>query len=160
MASGGDDGSVVVWDIGQAKPLKRFGALPAELRATGGGGSSGGLLKSGHIGAVYSLDFSADSSILASGGADCTVRVWNVKRSDSVGTDGAGDSGNDGAGGSGLIATGTGTDGDSVADSVVSLFRTKRTPIYRVRFTPRNLLLTAGPFTPYSTANAAAAANM
>jgi transcription initiation factor TFIID subunit 5 len=27
---------------------------------------------------VYSLEFSADNNILVSGGADCTVRVWDV----------------------------------------------------------------------------------
>jgi transcription initiation factor TFIID subunit 5 len=98
---------------------------------------TGGLLKSGHMGAVYSLDFSADSSVLASGGADCTVRVWNVKRSDPSGAVVVGEDG-------GVAAS------DNPANVVVSLFRTKRTPIYRVRFTPRNLLLTAGPFTPFS----------
>jgi WD40 repeat protein len=41
IASGGDDGSVVVWDIAQGKPIKRFGALPVELRAAASATSTG-----------------------------------------------------------------------------------------------------------------------
>lgn len=32
---------------------------------------------------------------------------------------------------------------------LLATFRTKRTPVHTVQFTPRNLLLTAGPFRPY-----------
>lgn len=33
----------------------------------------------GHSSSVYSLAFSAESSLLVSGGADWTVRCWDVK---------------------------------------------------------------------------------
>lgn len=33
----------------------------------------------GHNASVYSLDFSGESSLLVSGGADWTVRCWDVK---------------------------------------------------------------------------------
>lgn len=33
----------------------------------------------GHTAAIYSLAFSAESSLLVSGGADWTVRCWDVK---------------------------------------------------------------------------------
>lgn len=33
----------------------------------------------GHTGSIYSLAFSAESSLLVSGGADWTVRCWDVK---------------------------------------------------------------------------------
>jgi transcription initiation factor TFIID subunit 5 len=33
----------------------------------------------GHTASIYSLAFSAESSLLASGGADWTVRCWDVK---------------------------------------------------------------------------------
>jgi len=33
----------------------------------------------GHTASVYSLAFSAESSLLVSGGADWTVRCWDVK---------------------------------------------------------------------------------
>ena len=34
---------------------------------------------SGHTASIYSLAFSAESSLLVSGGADWTVRCWDVK---------------------------------------------------------------------------------
>lgn len=33
----------------------------------------------GHTASVYSLSFSAESSMLVSGGADWTVRCWDVR---------------------------------------------------------------------------------
>jgi len=33
----------------------------------------------GHSGSIYSLAFSQESSLLVSGGADWTVRCWDVK---------------------------------------------------------------------------------
>jgi len=33
----------------------------------------------GHTGPIYSLGFSAESTMLVSGGADWTVRCWDVK---------------------------------------------------------------------------------
>lgn len=35
----------------------------------------------GHTSSIYSLAFSAESSLLVSGGADWTVRTWDVKSS-------------------------------------------------------------------------------
>lgn len=35
----------------------------------------------GHTASLYSLTFSAESSVLVSGGADWTVRCWDVKSS-------------------------------------------------------------------------------
>lgn len=32
----------------------------------------------GHTGPIHSLSFSAESTVLVSGGADATVRVWDV----------------------------------------------------------------------------------
>ena len=33
----------------------------------------------GHVSSIYSLSFSAESSLLVSGSADWTVRCWDVK---------------------------------------------------------------------------------
>lgn len=33
----------------------------------------------GHTASIYSLAFSAESSLLVSGGTDCTLRCWDVK---------------------------------------------------------------------------------
>lgn len=48
-----------MWDLGSSSLLK-------ELR--------------GHEDAVYSLSFSRDGSLLASGGAEPLVRLWDVRR--------------------------------------------------------------------------------
>ena len=58
MASGGEDGSVFLWDLASGRKIKQ--------------------MKS-HKGTIYSLDFSTDGSVLASGAADNTVKVWDVK---------------------------------------------------------------------------------
>lgn len=34
----------------------------------------------GHTGFIYSVEFSADSNVLASGSADGTVRIWDVNK--------------------------------------------------------------------------------
>lgn len=57
MASAGEDKSIMLWDLGSGKRIKKF---------------------TGHTGFIYSLNFSADNGVLVSGGADSTVRVWDV----------------------------------------------------------------------------------
>jgi transcription initiation factor TFIID subunit 5 len=49
----------MLWDLGSGKRLKTM---------------------TGHSDFIYSLDFSSDGNVLVSGSADCTVRVWDVKR--------------------------------------------------------------------------------
>lgn len=58
----GEDKSIMLWDLGSGKLLKKM---------------------LGHKSTVYSLDFSKESSILVSGGSDCTVRLWDVKKGTS-----------------------------------------------------------------------------
>ncbi len=58
LASGGQDGSVRLWDVSGGRPLQ---SLP------------------GHTGGVPSVAFSPDGRLLASGGADKTVRIWEVR---------------------------------------------------------------------------------
>jgi len=55
----GEDASVMLWDLGSGKLLKKM---------------------VGHKSTIYSLDFSKESSILVSGSADGTVRLWDVKK--------------------------------------------------------------------------------
>jgi WD40 repeat protein len=57
LASGGEDGTVRVWDTGTGRPLATFEA---------------------HTGTVYSVVLSAGGQVLASGGEDGTVRVWDT----------------------------------------------------------------------------------
>jgi len=56
----GEDLAINLWDIGSGKRIKKM---------------------TGHTSSIYSLAFSAESSLLISGGADWTVRSWDVKSS-------------------------------------------------------------------------------
>ena len=58
LAAGSDSGEVLVWDIGTSKCLHTL---------------------TGNTGAIFSLDFSrGDSGLLASGGQDGVIRLWEV----------------------------------------------------------------------------------
>lgn len=59
MASGGEDRTLIVWDLGTGKRLKTM---------------------TGHTGFIYSVSFNSDSTVLVSGSADGTVRVWDVNK--------------------------------------------------------------------------------
>lgn len=54
----GEDLAINLWDIGSGKRIKKM---------------------TGHTASIYSLSFSAESNLLVSGGADWTVRCWDVK---------------------------------------------------------------------------------
>lgn len=136
LASAGEDCVIDVWDLGSGRRLKTM---------RGHGKTS-----------IYSLCFSRDGSVLVSGGADNTVRVWDVKK--NTNTPGPQpeafelDSDN-------LLSNGypAGATGQSVAekqnrreivataDHITSYF-TKRTPVFKVKFTRRNLCLAGGAF--------------
>ncbi|KNC73129.1 hypothetical protein SARC_14314, partial [Sphaeroforma arctica JP610] len=53
-----EDRDVILWDLAQGSKVATF---------------------TGHEDAVYSLCFSGDTNVLSSGGADNTVRLWDVK---------------------------------------------------------------------------------
>jgi transcription initiation factor TFIID subunit 5 len=54
----GEDLSINLWDLGSGKRIKKM---------------------TGHKASIYSLSFSAESSLLVSGGADWTMKCWDVK---------------------------------------------------------------------------------
>jgi transcription initiation factor TFIID subunit 5 len=54
----GEDLAINIWDLGSGRRIKKM---------------------TGHTASIYSLAFSAESSLLVSGGADWTVRCWDVK---------------------------------------------------------------------------------
>ncbi len=117
-----EDYRIILWDIGSGRAVKHM---------------------TGHTASIESLAFSADSSVLTSGGLDCTVRCWDVK----------------GTGGRSSMAAVGGVLGEGLQDpfapqleptspDLLATYRTKRTPITTTQFTPRNLCLTVGTYIP------------
>ncbi|ODQ79231.1 hypothetical protein BABINDRAFT_162268 [Babjeviella inositovora NRRL Y-12698] len=142
LASAGEDCTINVWDIGSGRRLK---SMRGHGKAT-----------------ITSLSFSREGSVLVSGSTDNSIRVWDIKRgtndsgpqpepfsgnplnapSSSNGANGnanaAGDKDDQGRRRREVIAS---------ADHMTAYF-TKRTPLYKVHFTRRNLCLAGGPFQP------------
>lgn len=156
LASADENGWIYLWDLA-------VGRLMKNMRGHGKGG-------------VWSLSFSVESTVLVSGGADCTVRVWDVygPAKDSgkggVGEVGKGDgatavgvtsatgaapgpvgagaaagAGGGGAGGTGLKKKGK---EQGVSADQISAFPTKKSPVYKVKFTNMNLVVAGGAYLP------------
>ena len=127
MASASEDGQVLAWDLGTARQTHAF---------------------VGHRGPVYSLDYAGGGrgNLLASGGADETVRLWDT----AVGVDladAAKKGQNESKGASGVIAPVA-----PKARGPTKTLRTKSTPVCAVSFTGRNLLMAMGARAPSSKA--------
>ena len=136
LASADDSGSILLWDLAPGRLLKR-------MRGHGKGG-------------IWSLSFSMESSVLISGGADNTVRVWDVTgpaKEPAVakpGEPGKPDGGAVGTVGVNLAAGGPkkGRKDAVITADQISAFPTKNTPVYHVRMTNMNLALAAGLYMP------------
>jgi WD40 repeat protein len=132
-------------------------------------------LLEGHVGPVWSLSYSRGAgSLLASGGADKTLRLFSCPRGDNIleavndellaasaathGADGGGGgeagagAGSAGAGGSG----GAGAGGAAAAAAhhtawapyqLLQTYTTQAMPVVYTHFSRRNLLLAGGPWT-------------
>ena len=139
LASADEAGWILLWDLGSGRLMKR-------MRGHGKGG-------------IWSLSFSVESTVLISGCADCTLRVWDVtgppkdtgalnKVSGEVGKI-------DGATAASVTQTVNlggssgpkkrGKDAVVTADQI-SAFPTKNTPVYKVKFTGMNLVLAGGAY--------------
>nr|POE92405.1 transcription initiation factor tfiid subunit 5 [Quercus suber] len=164
LASADDRGEIILWDLPSGRLIKRM---------------------RGHArGGIWSLDWSIESSVLVSGGADGTVRVWDVAPNKETGSKTGNDNGvagatktdgtatisgtvTAGAGGAvgslvtsgsttavGTSATGTGTKSGkgkkdvAVSPDQISAFPTKKSAVYKVRFTQMNLVVAGGAYLP------------
>jgi transcription initiation factor TFIID subunit 5 len=108
LATASTDSAVNVYDINSAKCIKSFkGHTP---------GSS-----------VYTLTFDKSSAVLLSGGSDCSVRVWDLKRNNTFSN-----------------AAFPGQQGSS---DLLATYWTKQTPVYKLAFTQANVAVAAGAFT-------------
>lgn len=136
MAVGGADSNIVVWDLAMmTRPISVF---------------------RGHEDAVHALDFDCGGSLLASGSADTTVKLWDMSTLNQTrpGNEMKDKSNYDVPSSKrrktlSMLSNGMRrTNGGESSSALVSTFRTKRTPVYDVRFTRKNLLLVGGSFEP------------
>lgn len=136
LASADHAGSIILWDVEKGRRKKR-------MRGHGPGG-------------IWSLSWSAESTVLVSGGADGTVRVWDALLETSetgkvIAEGGAGTKIEGGAGGSNA-GGGTGKKAKSkdvvITPDQISAFPTKKSPVYKVMFTRMNLVLAGGAYLP------------
>ncbi|PBP16255.1 WD domain-containing protein, partial [Diplocarpon rosae] len=143
LASADGGGSIILWDLAKGAQIKR-------CRGHGKGG-------------IWSLSFSVESTVLVSGGADATVRVWDVEvptdphkpEGEVVGTGGQADATRlngavAGAQPNPVTAAGgkkKGKDTTITADQI-SAFPTKKTPVYKTKFTRMNLVMAGGCYLP------------
>ncbi|KAI9666552.1 MAG: Transcription initiation factor TFIID subunit 5 [Bathelium mastoideum] len=148
VSSADEGGAIILWDLGTGRRVKRM---------------------RGHAkGGIWSLSWSVESSVLVSAGADNTVRVWDVlmQTPDSVNSQGGaqaagGKSSADAAtGAAGKVdaaqAAATAAGGQKkakgkdvvVSSDQISVFPTKKSPVYKVEFTRMNLVLAGGAYLP------------
>jgi transcription initiation factor TFIID subunit 5 len=134
LASADDQGSIILWDLHQGSRIKR-------MRGHGKGG-------------IWSLSWSVESSVLVSGGADMTIRVWDVmqKPAEKSG-DGAAKADGSALPGAVTATAATATQKKSKKDVVVtpdqiSAFLTKKSPVYKTYFSRSNLVLAGSAYLP------------
>lgn len=141
-----NDVSISLWDLASGRRIKKMW---------------------GHEERIYSMDFSADGSMLVTGSEDCSVRCWDVRsvggarKSPAKGSleaqqiEAAAAAGapsvvqsvsqmTNGGLTSASVAGQAGADLANSSADCVATFHTKRTPVLDVHFTQRNLCLVAG----------------
>ncbi|TVY60909.1 Transcription initiation factor TFIID subunit [Lachnellula suecica] len=145
LASADAGGTIILWDLAKGTMIKR-------CRGHGRGG-------------IWSLSFSVESTVLVSGGADGTVRVWDVELPSSS------DSYKDSGSGGEIVGTGGQADATRISGAApatasavvgqkkkgkdtmitpdqISAFPTKKSPVYKTKFTRMNLIMAGGLYLP------------
>ncbi|EWG47333.1 transcription initiation factor TFIID subunit 5 [Fusarium verticillioides 7600] len=156
LASADCAGNIFFWDLAKGTRIKRS-------RGHGKGG-------------IWSLSFSVESNVLASGGQDGTVRLWDVElpsdpqkasqQQTGLDTAATGVDGTSAGGPAGeasrLTAATSGPAGTSgttgthkkknkevmITPDQISAFPTKKTPVMKVKFTRMNLVIVGGCYDP------------
>lgn len=128
LASGSDDLTIKLWDIGTGRAIKTL---------------------VGHMARIDALAFSNESTVLMSGGADRTVRVWDVERREDgkVKTEPSALVVPEAALNATAQAIGAayGDEQDKPSPDLLTTMLTRNTPIHTLKFTARNLALAVGP---------------
>ena len=133
LASADDQGVIIIWDLAPGRLLKRMR----------------GHARMG----IWSVAWCAESTVLISGGADCTVRLWAINELQTAPGRVAGDGGPSRATEGTAAAGAAGGRKKKVRENVVTsdqiaAYPTKKTPLYNVHFTRMNLAVVGGCFDP------------
>jgi transcription initiation factor TFIID subunit 5 len=137
LASADDAGTIILWELAPGHMYKR-------MRGHGKGG-------------IWSVTWSVESHLICSGGADGTVRCWDVFGPPVMGEGGK----VVGEGGTGTVKVDVGPPGASAASGPakkknavvitadqISAFPTKKTPVFKTKFTRMNLVVAGGCYSP------------
>jgi transcription initiation factor TFIID subunit 5 len=143
LASADGSGTIILWDLASGTEKKR-------CKGHGKGG-------------VWSLSFCVESTVLVSGGADGTVRLWDAKVADGqqknadgeiIGTGGQAEASRINVASAGA-PTSTAAGGGKkkgketmITADQISAFPTKKTPVFKVKFTRMNLVMAGGCYNP------------
>eukprot|EP01104_Vermistella_antarctica_P008364 TRINITY_DN2087_c1_g1_i1.p1 TRINITY_DN2087_c1_g1~~TRINITY_DN2087_c1_g1_i1.p1 ORF type:complete len:655 (+),score=160.78 TRINITY_DN2087_c1_g1_i1:295-2259(+) len=154
VATGSSDKTVRIWDVASGECMRILTghtgavytiAISPDGKTIASGGDDNHIMLwdvgsgrrinrlSGHSGTIWSLSFSKEreGALLASGSADNTVRVWDINKNANNQVDSA-------------AATLTSTSTNS--PELLTSLPTKKTPIYKVKFSRRNLLFSGGAY--------------